>query len=626
MSDSNCTIVIWDYEGFPEQQNGDVVYLWNGYGSPHKFHSIFDCCEKNADGLRNKYGRWIHQFGETVIGNKRLVEHLELEGGLSYWWMTLLAEKSQWKSPRINDAIRLLALEEIVVDLRPQSLKFVSADRELSHVLEQFCLNAGLKYIWERKAATGANPFKLSRALPQVIQGALSLAKYLSVRWTFRSSQKSFACNAEQALFFGSYFFNVDFALVGQGKFHSSYWGGFLSFLRSRGISTNWLHIYYQYAAVSNPQSAVNLANGFNDHSLDNGFHVFLDAYLSFKVIRRVLVRWLKLIFISWRFGKIESSFTPNNSKLCFWPLMAQDWFASTRGTIAISNLLWVELFDKALEVLPKQKGGVYLCENHAWERTLIHSWRKHGHGKLIAVPHSTRSFWDLRFYHDATTIRSSSSPYGLPSPDAFSVNGEAAMKQFLLANYPEESLVKCEALRYQYLSVDIQPEKKVSHQPNVLILGEYTGAGTVHMLKVLEKAVSNADVPKMSYTFKPHPNYSIDPADYPSLNMKIVERPLESIIHDFNVAYTSDATSAAADAYVAGLQVIVMLDGTKLNLSPIRGCPGVAFVSSSEHLAAELRNAKVHIQSDSERRNFFYIDPTLPRWRNLLSQMDYSI
>src|SRR3990172_153193 len=121
------------------------------------------------------------------------------------------------------------------------------------------------------------------------------------------------------------------------------------------------------------------------------------------------------------------------------------------QGPVAISNLLWIELFDVALRDLPHQKKGLYLCENQAWERAFIHAWRKYGHGQLIAVAHSTVRFWDLRYFIDPRTPRSQD-PYPMPQADLMALNGKAARDAYLSVDRPKETIVECEALRYGYV------------------------------------------------------------------------------------------------------------------------------------------------------------------------------
>jgi surface carbohydrate biosynthesis protein (TIGR04326 family) len=108
---------------------------------------------------------------------------------------------------------------------------------------------------------------------------------------------------------------------------------------------------------------------------------------------------------------------------MSLWPLLQTDWETSMRGAAALINLLWIELFDRALCDAPRQDKGFYLCENQGWERAFIHAWRKHGHGELIAVPHATVRFWDLRYFTDPRTFGTLGAGE-LPQPDYVALNG----------------------------------------------------------------------------------------------------------------------------------------------------------------------------------------------------------
>jgi surface carbohydrate biosynthesis protein (TIGR04326 family) len=363
------------------------------------------------------------------------------------------------------------------------------------------------------------------------------------------------------------------------------------------------------------------LAERFNENGDKQGRHVFLDSYLSWRMVRRVLSRWCRLHCISWRLRKIKEAFLPQGSVVSLWPFMKGDWDGSMRGPVAINNLLWIELFDAAAGDLPPIKKGFYLCENQGWERALIHAWRKHGHGQLIAVPHSTRRFWDLRFVQDPR-VYSVASAYPLPRPDLTLVNGKAAWEVFLAEKYPEEMMVECEALRYGYLDKFLHQTPK-SRNPGsalieVLILGDYLPSATIRMLKLLEAAVSQIG-DRVKFTLKPHPDFTVEASDYPSLHLRIVTGPLASILRDFDRAYSSNSTSAAVDAYLAGLPVVVMLDASQLNFGPLRGRPGVHFVSTPGELAVALQAAGENAATASDHGEFFFLDPKLPRWTRLL-------
>jgi surface carbohydrate biosynthesis protein (TIGR04326 family) len=600
-----------------------MVCRWSGYGQTDLIHSLLRYVETHGERLRHKYLAWIHDLGESRIFGRRLVDHLALDDGFSYWWMTLLVEKSPWKSPSINDAIRVLALEEIIAERRPGKLRLVSANSRLDEVMRELCRNLGVAYEWQRIRPKSYRPWKIAdvyRALPQPVQALISLARHLRTRWPLRQMDKSGWFGGDRALFFCSYFMHLDETSCKKGKFYSRQWEGLPKLLHDRGFSINWMQHYLPCSAVSNTQIAKEWVRSFNRQRPARSFHSFLDAYLSARIVFRVLVRWLTLNLIHWRLRAIKSAFRPQGSRLTLWPIVRGDWHGSLCGAVAMSNLLWIELFDAALRDLPPQRKGLYLCEGQSWERAFIHAWRKHGHGQLIGVAHSTIRFWDLRYFADPRTVQSAD-PHPLPQPELTALNGKAAIDAYMRVDYPKNAIAECEAVRYDYLN-DLRPRpasrKTRGERLKVLILGDVAPASTIKLLRLLESAVGGMST-QLIFTVKPHPNCMVTAESYPSLYLTVLTNALGEIMYDFDIAYCSSSTSAAVDAYLAGLPVVVMLDGTQLNFSPLRARPDVCFVSTAEELAASFQISCDVSVGERDRIEFFFLDPELPRWKRLL-------
>ena len=139
---------------------------------------------------------------------------------------------------------------------------------------------------------------------------------------------------------------------------------------------------------------------------------------------------------------------------------------------------MWIEIFNKLLKELPKQKLGIYLQENQGWEYAFINAWKNNGHGKLLAVQHSSVAYWDMRY------LNSFDSKLFLKSKqfnDFFSVNGDLSKKQFLKFEYPKQEIIDLEALRYRNikkLSIVEKTSKKI------LILGDISYSITSNLLK----------------------------------------------------------------------------------------------------------------------------------------------
>jgi len=617
------TLTIWDCSGAPAA-GGALTYRWNGYAEGDAVHSLLRYVDTHGERLRGKYMAWIHDLGESRIGAKRLIDHLARDDGLSFWWTTLLVEKSPWKSPSIVDAIRLFALEEIIAQHNPGQLRLVSANRKLHATCARFSRDLGLAYEWEPLPGRFLQRLTLVevyRSLPQAIQALLSFTRHLLSRWPLRQADKSRWFRGEAAVFFCSYFLNLDREASVAGRFHSHQWEGLPGLLHGMGRRANWLQHYNQSSAVPNVEVAKDLVRRFNRQRDEGGFHSFVDAYLSWRIVLRVVAGWLKLTVVSLRIGAIRHAFRPAGSRFSLWPLIRRDWSASIRGPVAIVNLLWIELFDEAMRDLPHQPVGLFLCENHEWEKAFIHTWRKHGHGRLIGVVHTTVRFWDLRYFTDPRTVRSTD-PSPLPQADLIALNGKAAVDAYRAVDFPAESIVECEAVRYGYLGElpEQYPGRRVRGGAiSVLILADSVPSCTDSMLRLLEAAVSNMDAPA-TYTLKPHPTASVDPAHYPSLRLDVVTAHLGQILHEFDVAFASNITSAGVDAYLAGLPVVVMLDATELNFSPLRGRSGVRFVATAQELAEALRVPVAGARSNLDRREFFHLDTSLPRWKRLLA------
>ena len=605
------TLTLWDSRNEPPE-NEHGVWRWNGYAQTDSTKSLLKYVEAHDERLRSKYLAWIHDLGESRYSNRSLAENLVIDNGLSYWWMTLLVEKSPWKSPSINDAIRLMALEEIVIESAPATLVLVSANFRLNEAVRELCGNMRVAYKWRRLGRRFFEQWSLTNAyrlLPQKLQALVSFARYLVARWPLRWTDKSTWFGGDRALFVCSYFIHLDVASCKQGQFHSHQWEGLPNVLYNEGYALNWMQHYLPSSTVPNTEIARDWVKSFNRRPLDRAFHSFLDAYLSLRIVFRVLMRWLRLNLIHLRLRKIRDAFRPRDSNLSLWPIMRRDWHASLCGSAAISNLLWIELFDAAFADLPNQRIGFYLCEGQSWERALIYAWRKHGHGRLVGVAHSTVRFWDLRYFVDPRTIRSSG-PNSLPLPELTALNGKAAIDAYSRADYPSEGVTECEAVRYIYLNNHRSrpaPLMKDDERIRVLILGDVSHSSTKKLLHLLEVAVELMPM-RPIFTVKFHPNCLLPAELYPSLCLAVLTNALGEILCDFDIAYTSSSTSAAVDAYLSGLSVIVMLDGTELNFSPLRGRPGITFVSAPEELAVALGRGSQNMPAITNPDDLFFL------------------
>jgi len=615
---------VWDDKGSPPEGEWNTL-LWSSFEKTDDggLISIPQLVEENSDELRTAYLSWIYELGMGKIDEQRIIDHLEIRPGFSFWWMTRLAEKSIYKSPRISDALRFLALEKILKEVQPSRIILVSPDQTIATTLESLCRNSTIQFEWRRLKRSG-NRISISkriiRSIPLPVQAFLYLFRYIAERWRLKKPTDSKADIFKARVSFFDYLIHLNKTAFKTGRFASNYWTDLVNILGQTCTGVNWFHIYVSHPDVKTTGEALELTDRFTANSEGTQVHRMLDGALSLSVVIRSISDYLYIVRKSIRIGGIRQYFKPANSNLDLWPLFKKDWFSSLYGTTAMWNCLVINLFERSINALPRQKQGFYLLENQGWEMALINAWRTAGHGELIGVVHSTVRYWDLRYFYDVRNyLRTEKNP--LPMPDMVALNGPAAIKAYRQSDYPEIQMVEVEALRYLNIKESIEgaDSKTTASSPsrlNILVCGDYLSDVTHQLMQWMEQA--SMKLPDYaSYRVKPHPACPILPEDYPLLPMKMADASLFELFTDCDVVLTSNSTSACIDAYCASLPVIQILDSNTFNFSPLRGLKGVVYVTDPMELATAICNAAQHKTLVTEP--YFCIDKRLPRWQKLM-------
>lgn len=617
-------ILLWDRTEAVPDPTGDTraVWGWRSFAEGGAVRSVPRHLERHAAGIRQKYLAFIHDLGERQIGGRAVVDHFDFGDGFSFWWMSLLAEKSPLKSPGIYTCLRLLALEEMLLEARPAALVLAGSDPALAEALRHLCGKLQIAFDWQPGGRENKQRSvrRVYDALPHVVKALLSL-RHVAQRWALRAVRSPPWFTGGEAIFVCSYFIHLDPASCSEGRFHSRQWEVLPSALQAAGRRINWLHLFLFSSVVPDVATGLDWVRRFNRSSTSQGCQSFLDSYLSARIVWLALRNWLRLVGVGRRLASIRQHFEPRGSSVSLWPVLRDDWRSSVGGTAAMANCLAVAQFDAALADIPRQRTGIYLYENQGWEKALLRAWRKHGHGEITGVQHATVPFWHLYYFDDPRSWRGRPRN-GQPLPDRLAVNGAVPRQAFVDAQYPTERLIETEALRYLHLQDGASRPARMAPRPDepvrILVLGDLMPASMHHLLLLFQE-VRPLLPPRYEFTLKPHPGLAVDLTQYSGIDVPQTREPLGKILSEYDVAFAANITSAAVDAYVAGLSVIIALDGDALNLSPLRGQPGARFVSTSQELAEALRAAGETAAAADERHDFFYLDAGLTRWRRAL-------
>lgn len=489
-------------------------------------------------------------------------------------------------------------------------------------VIRKFCSEKGIQFFSfsEKNSKISNTIFDLRLIygrLPYFLKAIIAFLRYVNLVWGLRKQKLPNGKMQDSDLIIFDFFFHLQLNSKNPKLFRSNYWTDLVNVLRNARVKTFWSHIFVSHSLIPNSRKGVFILEGFNQNEAE--IHSFLEGCINFTVLLKTFWDYLRIhriqLFI------INFRFFCRTEVLSFdlWPILKSDFLNSLSGATSVQNLFFLNLIEKNLANISGPKKGMYLQENQAWESALIYTWKSKGIGPLIGVVHATVRFWDLRYFSDYRNY-DVNCKNSMPLPDKVALNGNASLKAFKEGNYPQNRIVEVEALRYleigqRAINIKKNKNKKISIA-KVLIFTDYLPEVTQLQLQLLTSALPLLNL-KFEFILKPHPACPVYESEFPSLQLKVFQDPIVNLLQDADIVYTSNITSASADAYCFGIPVISMLDGISLNLSPLLGMEYITFVSTREELSNALQKKIGSLTK--KRKPFFYLDPSLMKWKKLL-------
>ena len=602
--------------------NKSCVYIWNGHEKNEKYISISNRLEDNSDKIKKKYIKFIHDLGEEKIDNKNLKSHLKIKENYNLWWMSLLTEKSHYKSPRIKDCLKFLVLEEIILEKKPSKIIVLLSDKIIIRSIKELSKKLNIEIeikkidIVKKDQVNSKNIFSnIYFKSPNIIKSIIYLIRYSFNNWTFKKALKPKWETNKNILFF-SYLFHLDKDSFKDNKFNTSQWGPLTNLLNELSIKSNWMHHFIPNPVIPNRKSAISFINNLNKEFNNIQSHQIISGYINIKTILKVVANYAKIILKIPNLFKFKKLFIVKNSNINFWFFLKDDFINSILGPKLIENLFWIEHFDNALSKIPYQEKGIYLQENQSWEKALISAWKKYNHGKIYGLNNGFVRYWDLRFFDDSNTVKDNSD-FKIPLPDRIILTDQISWDYYLNSGYEVNKLIKAETLRYfSVLSKNLEKkhELKADQKIKGLILGDIIFDSTNEMIKNLE----NINSTNFHWTIKSHPACLINIKNYKKITLENSYENLEDIIHKYDLVIAPAATLSALDSYLSNIKTIIFLAKDELNISPLRGFKDIKITYDNTSLkeALSLNNLNNY---NFNKQDFFWYDKNLSFWKEIL-------
>lgn len=607
------TFQIWDFPTQSSIDHSKTLVLWSSYGDLPSITSIPRIIDNNEQVLKEKFLSLLYEISGLTNNNISLIDSLKSKSLMNFWWITNFSEKCNFsKSPDMDNIVKMLAFEIYFEQNSCETLELYSDNKYLILAFKRWCKDRQIafKHITEQKL-----PYS-KLFIPHQLKAIAWLSRYLFQRKALFGINLTEWRNSTRKISFFSYLCNLDKNHFISGIHKSSFWGDLTTNLTDLNIQTNWLHIYVENELIPDSALAAKTIQDFSNNN-PNELHVTLDTFTNFKVVVTVIKDWISFQIIGIKFFSIFKNANSYNK------LLIQDWKKTFFGVDGIKSLLMHHQFIESQRMIPKQNLGLYLQEYQPWESSLLFSWKKYMHKNIIALPHSTVRFWDLRYFNDPRCFDGDSGN-NMPTPDKILLNGPLQKKVYDKGPLPDEDLIEAEALRFMHLNDQIiAPAKKTVHDDSlkILVLGDYVPENTIEQVNMIKECSTGLGT-NLEIIFKCHPVSSIPDNLFEGLSVNLVNDSIDDLLSLCDVAIASNVTTAALEAYLKRIPVICIYNPHKLNLSPLKEINSNLFASNS----SELKDKIISVKENDNFMNItpheaFNLDPSLSMWLNLIKE-----
>lgn len=632
---------------FASQAGGnDLIARWEGPPLREGEISISEKLREWLLEIRGEHMRWAYEMGKLPCSGKNLAEILQCGDELSMWWTSLLYERHPKLSPELYPLYKLRCVERLLDDISASSLVINGGNAVLRDSLRALCAAKHIAFTHEGADDPERDDSSFARRIYDWLPAPLrAMARFSHWLWAIKRHLPHLRRDAPgwegrhgagPTASISTYFPNIDLVAAGNGNFRSRYWEALHDALNREAKRENpegphfvrWLFIRFPSPQLSFAQ-CLKLRNLFQSKGRDGLSFNYLEEFLSAKDILAAIRRWLALCR---RSRAIESQVAGasrfSGSVFNFWPLIRGQWRESMRGWRCLERCLQNIAFRNFSARAGKQRWHLFPLENCPWERMLTTAARRQD-TPVYGAQHSIIRPTDFRYFDDPREFSDPACSFF--QPDIICGNGHSALSQWFDNGLPKKRLLQIEALRYLYLdtrtrqnSSNIPPEPGEPLEPaaarRLLVLTSFFRDETQAHMALLKHALDAGLLADWQITIKPHPYLSV--ADWVEAlppeqrrGVRITDEPITMALRPGIGVWASNSTTAALEAALKGLPLLVMLPHGDFDLCPIQDIPGLLRTGTLENVAHGLKNMRpLKIPP-----YYLDLDKKLTAWKKLL-------
>jgi len=587
--------------------------------------------ELKAEALCRTIPDWSARCGSFRIGRKTIREHFLLpDGGPSTFWFGPLSEKNPLKTDSFLSLAQAQAVEEEIQGSDYDAMITAVSSDLLCESFKRIAGGEGIEFYGNHTSSRPVTTRARSGIGWVIIRAAGGwvqiVFRALMARFVMGATSRRFPDS--DSLFFVTYFPYLDKQAAAEGKFRNKYFEPLQDILEAKGKSIFWILVFVYIDGGSFRDS---LKTARKMARMGEKI-IFLEEFLGVKEIFVGFFLWLaqivKYLFLEKKFDD-EMLCGGTLSPSCI-PIIQDLWRRSFCGLEALRGLMNYLAFFKAFASIPQQKRCIYCCEMQGWEKAMISAGQRvRPEMETIGYQHTCVSRNYLFYVHSSSEVETSKMRDGLPLPRTLATNGRLAWESFRRCGY--EGLIELEAIRYQAVS-DILGRcyRPPGELPVLLLVGSIVSEETRALISMVHDSMPLNG--QWEIWLKGHPSMPVDgilrdlAIDPDSVRWNIKEGDISSFLEKADIAMVP-TSSVAVEALAYGCEVVVPASSSIFPMSPLAGFNHTySAVHSPEELGAALdgylrKGPKMDLEEKrSFVRNYWHLDSSLPRWKEILS------
>lgn len=570
---------------------------------------LYTIVEKNRFAYKKRICKFLARLEKDILlDNQPIIDSLGIDGHLTLWWCTELAEKDLYlKESALIDIIKLFALKDILEKTEEAAIIHeIPGDIYpiLASEFQSRCTGSNRieennnSFILDSKQSFHRGWTRLAKHIIRI-----SIVKLVGCRLNTKAKRP-----ISSSVFINYLLRNNPLA---NETYSSQYWDTVPEEIKEIGIHPTWIHQYVRSDECKNIFQALMTVARLNTSTTQES-HFLLEEFASIRTLVKTIRSFAKYkLAIS---KNMLLTYKGSDLRPSSVQLLLNRCCKDLQDTAYVLNQISTHsLLENLVEKLDSDSFIVYPAESKLWEKSLCCLSRtKCIH--TVGYVHTTIRHWDLRYTYEATTNR------GIGSlPAEIFVTDNYYQDKIVFGRQGQIVVTKVEATRYTHL-LSLQNEdinSNSSNMANMLIIGDISSESLNELTSIALGAIKEYSV---NWRLRKHPVSTLDESRFEvSINYDHAKTIKESLKWSTFIV-TTQLTSASLDALYAGKSLFVMQHSSGLNLTPIPDEHFEEFSESGE--LRELLSMKSDFHKNHIKPDLLVIEASKMLWVNRIKEL----